>query len=122
MEFDIKRERVRRASAPALDHSRIRGCIKSRVHFDHFKVLGVPGQPRPRRHFFWIPMLDKTGVRPTRGPDKNLGGMTFWSRFEFHKRRDSLRPQRLGKRAVFAVAFAARCCILTIKTRGGAAW
>src|SRR5947209_13567290 len=35
-------------------------------------MLRVPGETIGRRHFLWIPVLDKARIGPTRRPDKNL--------------------------------------------------
>src|SRR5262249_46393440 len=39
-------------------------------------MLRIPGQSVASRQFLWIPMLDKTGVRPTGCTHKNLSGHT----------------------------------------------
>ena len=60
-----------RHAGPAFHQTRLGHGIKSRVHLDHLKLLRVPAEPIGRPHFFRIPMLDKSRVRPTGRADEN---------------------------------------------------
>ena len=72
VQFDVERKTIRRCRTPALHHARLWHGIKRRVHLDQIKMLRIPTQSIARREFFWIPVLDKTGIRPTRGANKDL--------------------------------------------------
>src|SRR6266404_6955748 len=72
----VERELVWCRCAPALRHSRFGHGIKRRVHLDQFEMLRVPAEPLASPHLLWIPTLDKTGVRPARGADKNFSAHT----------------------------------------------
>src|SRR5256885_2185371 len=72
MEFYIKHEIGRRRRAPSFDRAQVRNGIERRIYFDHFKMLRVPTESFMRRHFFWIPSLDKSRVAPARGPDQDF--------------------------------------------------
>src|SRR5947208_9608179 len=84
MQLYIKREIIRRCSAPALNHSRFGHRIKRRVHLDHFEMLCVPTEPFPSRHLLRIPALDKTGIRPTRRAHENLASFRANRTFPRH--------------------------------------
>src|SRR5438128_11573346 len=71
MQLYIENEIVRRRRAPPLYRSRVRDRIESRIDFDHFEMLRVPGESFVRRHFFWIPTLDKSGICPARRADQD---------------------------------------------------
>ena len=77
MQFYVERETIRRRSAPALHHSRLRRGIKCRVYLDQIEMLRIPCQSVARRQFLRIPTLHETGVRPTRRPDKNFPAHLF---------------------------------------------
>src|SRR5437868_13010340 len=72
MKLHIKDEAVRGGGTPALNHSQIRNRIKRRIYFDHLEMLRIPAKSLIRAHPFWIPTLDKTGIRPTGRADKNF--------------------------------------------------
>src|SRR6266480_7971414 len=72
VQFYVEREVIRRHSAPALHHSRLRHGIKCRVYLDQIEMLRIPWQSVARQQFLRIPTLHKTRVRPTRRADKNL--------------------------------------------------
>src|SRR4029453_11375864 len=76
MQFYVERETIRRDRAPALHHSPLRHGIKRRIDLDQVDMLRIPARPLPRRQFFRIPTLDKTGIRPTRGAHKNFSAHT----------------------------------------------
>src|SRR6184192_1027925 len=77
MQLYIEREIIRRRSAPALNHSWLRHGIERRVYLDQIEMLRIPGQSVARRQFFRIPALQKTGVRPTSGANKNFPAHPF---------------------------------------------
>ena len=72
MQLHIEREIIGRRGAPSLNHARVRDGIKRRVYLDQIEMLRIPRQPLARRHFFRIPILHKTGIRPAGGANKNL--------------------------------------------------
>src|SRR5438477_9629026 len=72
VQFYVECELIRRHSAPALHHSRLRRGIERRVYLDQFEMLRIPGQSVARRQFFRIPTLHETGVRPTGRANKNF--------------------------------------------------
>src|SRR5436190_12474201 len=77
VQFYVEREVIRRHSAPALHHSRLRHGIKCRVYLDQIEMLSIPGQSVARRKFFRIPTLHKTRVRPTGRANKNFPAHPF---------------------------------------------
>src|SRR2546421_411309 len=85
VQFDVEHKIIRRAAAPAFHKARIRDRVKARVHLDRLEMLRVPRQPFPGWHFFWIPMLDESRVRPARGADEDLGFC-----FQFHALANSI--------------------------------
>src|SRR5882724_743984 len=77
MQFYVEREIIRRRSAPALHHSRLRRGIERRVYLDQIEMLRIPGQSVARWQFFRIPALHKTRVRPAGGANKNFPAHPF---------------------------------------------
>src|SRR5229473_6935382 len=87
MQLNVEPERGRRGRAPAFYCPPIRDRIKSRIDFDHFEMLRVPSESFVRRHFFWIPTLDKSGICPARGADENFAAIFL----RYPRRGHSLR-------------------------------
>jgi len=71
MQLYVENEIVRRSRAPTFYRPRVGDRIESRIDFDHFEMLRIPAESFVRCHFFWIPTLDKPGIRPARGADHN---------------------------------------------------
>src|SRR5207245_11181391 len=70
MQLYIENEIVRRRRAPPVYRSRVRDRIERRIDFNQVEMLRVPGEAFVRRHFLWIPPLDKSGICPARGADQ----------------------------------------------------
>src|SRR5919204_3319930 len=75
MQLYVEREPSRGRGAPAFHHSRLGHGIKCRVHLDHIEMLRIPRQPLAGWHLFWIPTLDKAGIRPTGCADENFSSV-----------------------------------------------
>lgn len=88
MQLYIENEIVRRGRAPPLYRPRVRDRIEGRIDFDHFEMLCVPGESLMRRHFFWVPSLDKSGIGPARGADENSTAIFLCSARRGHSLRE----------------------------------
>src|SRR5262245_11155810 len=84
MQLYIEREVIRRRCAPAFKHSRFGHGIKSGVHLDRFEMLRIPLKPLAGGHFFWIPPLDKPGIRPARRANEDFSCWVFAPRVSRH--------------------------------------
>ncbi len=100
MQLYIENEIVRCSRAPAFYRPRIRDRIESRIDFDHLEMLGVPGESFVRRHFFWIPTLDKSGICPARGTDENFAAIFLRCPRRGHSLREPPQLQNANFRRV----------------------
>ena len=98
VQFYVERELIRRRSAPALHHSRLRRGIKCRVYLDHIEVPRIPRQPIVRWQFLRIPMFHKTRIRPTRRSDKNFPAHLFNEVATISERKRCVNTQGLERR------------------------
>ena len=100
MQLYIENEIVRRSRAPPLYRSRVRDRIESRIDFDHVEMLRVPGESFVRRHFLWIPPLDKSGICPARGADQNSTAIFLCRARSDHSLREPPQLQNANSRRV----------------------
>jgi len=68
----IKREIIGSFFATRLYAARSRKRIKCGVDLNKIEMFRVPAKPILSSQTFWIPILDKSGISPTRGADANF--------------------------------------------------
>src|SRR5947209_6378191 len=72
VQFDVKNKIRRRGVAPSAHQHRIGDGVKGGIDFHHVEMLRIPAEAIRRAHLFWIPKLDKPGIRPTSRSDENV--------------------------------------------------
>src|SRR5205823_10735772 len=72
MQLDIEDKVLRRDVAPSANQHRIGHGIERGIDLHHGEILRVPAKPISRAHLFWIPKLDKPGIRPAGRANKDF--------------------------------------------------
>src|SRR5262245_40416133 len=90
-QLHVKQKSIRSFLTPTLDAAQRRQRIKRRIDFDHVEMLRIPAQSLFRAQLFWIPILHKPRISPTRGADANFTHVSLSYRKPIQTRQSNAR-------------------------------